>query len=359
MAPRPFTFAALALLAAACSDYNINPTDKGEDDGEDVTDEQPDDDIPGDVNTGETGMLEGRICDPSGGGWVVGAAVWISLDYNGDGVEDDRIDGETDADGHFLLSGVPMGTHTVYVEKGSFTTTFQVTLEDPGTTTLAEEECLDATEVTIAVVTGQYDSIQHILDELGLEYDLYNGLNAQYLNLLNDPALMAEYDIIFFNCGMSDSWQTNKGDIASNVKNYVLEGGSIYSSDWAYFVFESAFPDALDYYGDDNVSGSAYMGNVTHIQADVLDPNIQAIVGGSTADLTYDLGSWVVPTSAKDTVDVLVKGDAPLVWGSAQKDAPLAVRFHKGGTALYTTFHNESQITVDMKDILQEIILSL
>ena len=357
--PSLLALAGASCLALGCSDYNINPTEKDEPDGEEAEDDTPEDDVPEDTNPGETGILQGRICDPSGDGWVVGAEVWISLDYNGDGVEDDRITGTTDADGYFTLSGVPMGAHTVYVEKGSFTASFEVVLDEPGTTTLAEEECLDASEVEIAVISGQYDSIQHILDEMGFEYDLYNGLSNQYMDLLTDPALMAEYDIIFFNCGMSDSWQTKKGEIASNVNDYVLNGGSIYSSDWAYYIFEASFPDAVDYYGDDNYAGSAYMGNMGEIQAEVLDANIQAIVGGTTARLNYDLGSWVVPTSAKSTVDVLVRGDAPLIWGSDQANAPLAVRFEKGGTALYTTFHNEAQITVDMLAILQEVILSL
>ncbi len=360
MVRRTLSFAALALLTAACSDYNIHSSDKDEEDGVEA-----EDDLPGDtgsyedVTPGETGIVQGRICDPSGEGWVVGADVWIALDYNGDGVEDDRTTAVTDADGNFTLSGVPLGTHTILVEKGSFTATFEVTVSTAGTVTLAEEECLDPTEVSIAVVTGQYDHIQSILDEMGLEYDTYNGLGSQYLTLLTDPDLMAEYDIIFFNCGMSDSWQTQKGAIASNVNSYVLEGGSIYSSDWAYYLFEASFPDAVDYYGDDTIPGSAYVGEMTELNAEVLDANIQSIVGGSTANLNYDLGSWVVPTSAKSTVDVLVRGDAPVYWGSDQANAPLAVRFEKGGTALYTTFHNESQITVDMLAILQEIILSL
>jgi len=362
MAIRPLSVLLLSIsaLGLGCSDYEFNSTEKGEEMGEALEGDDPldtgdyTDEVPGD-----TASVTGRVCDPSGAGWVVGATVWAEVDYDGDGTVDDTVSTETDADGYFTLTGLPLGTHTIYIEKGSFQTSFEVVLNEGGNTELAEEECLDATDVEIAVVTGTYDSIQVILDDLGLEYTLYNGTSSAYLELLTDPDLMAEYDIIFFNCGMSDSWTTKKGEIGSNVKNYVEDGGSIYSSDWAYFLFEVSFPNALDYYGEDTTQGSAYVGNMGELTADVLDPNIMAIVGGSTAELNYDLGSWVVPESAGTNVEVLVEGTAPIIWGSPVSGAPLAARFEKNGTALYTTFHNERQITVDMSAILSEIILSL
>ena len=64
----------------------------------------------------------------------------------------------------------------------------------------------------------------------------------------------------------------------------------------------------------------------------------------------------------RQVVEVLVQGDAPINWwygGGEVSSAPLAVRFDKGGTALYTTFHNETQATIDMEKLLEEIILSL
>ena len=65
------------------------------------------------------GILTGRICDPSGG-WVVGATVYISLDYDGDGIEDRRLETTTDSEGYFTLDGLTVGLQTVYIEKGSF-----------------------------------------------------------------------------------------------------------------------------------------------------------------------------------------------------------------------------------------------
>ena len=35
------------------------------------------------------------------------------------------------------------------------------------------------------------------------------------------------------------------------------------------------------------------------------------------------------------------------------QNVPLAVRFSPGGTVIYTTFHNETQITIDMEAVLK------
>ena len=54
--------------------------------------------------------------------------------------------------------------------------------------------------------------------------------------------------------------------------------------------------------------------------------------------------------------------DAPgdPTWGSgSSQDVPLAVQIDDGGRVIYTTFHNEQQITVDMEALLMEIILKL
>ncbi len=362
---RSALLASLALLAA-CSDYDLSrlngkslPAEDtaGLPDGDTGASHPPDE---------ETGSVKGRVCDLTGEGYVVGAEAWIAIDDDGDGAEDRRISDTTDADGYFLLEGVPLGDHVIHVEKGSFSTEIPVSLTDPGLLELTDEECLSPDDVTVAVITGYYDSIETILRDLGVDYDAIDGKTSRdYIDFLTDLDRMKEYDIIFFNCGISDGWITSgsKGEIGSNIKDYVEGGGSIYTSDWAHYFFEVAFPDAIDYYGDDDRVDDARIGQSGRLTADVLDANMKAILGSDTADLNYDLDAWVIPVSAKSTVDVLIQGDAPINWwygGGTVTDAPLAVRFDKGsGTALYTTFHNESQNTIDMDALLEEIILSL
>ena len=319
-----------------------------------------------------SGSISGRLCDPSGEGWVVGATVYVSIDYNGDGIEDQRIQTTTDADGYFVLEGVPTGIHTVYAEKGSFSVAMEIDFPG-GNYEFEEEYCLDPTSVNIAVVGGDYDHIEQILSDLDLDYDMFGP--ATYRDLLYDSQRLADYDIVFFNCGMPFSWLESRTLVANNLANFVADGGSVYSSDWAHLVVEAAWPDKIDFYGDDDqfndptmsldLADSAYVGRATNTNGEVLDQTMIMALGSTSADIIYDLDAWVVPLSVGGGASVMIQGSAP-TWdittgnpATTYDNVPLAVRFDTGGTVIYTTFHNELQITMDMEIALKEIILSL
>ncbi len=148
----------LLAMASACTEYKLEGrTDAAGTDSGDARDPYGDDpDDPDDpVDPGETASVSGRVCDPSGGEWIVGAYVWVAVDDDGDGEEDWRAEDSTDADGRFMLEGLPPGDHQVRVEKGSFSSSYDVTL-DVGLYEIPEDECaLDPP--TIAVISGDYD----------------------------------------------------------------------------------------------------------------------------------------------------------------------------------------------------------
>lgn len=347
----------IALLIA-CSDYKVHAIDDGNN-GADAPGSSSDDPSPeNDADPGlESGDVSGQICDPSGDGWVVGAYVYVAVDDDGDGQEDWRAEDLTDGDGYFLLSGLPTGGHTIVVEKGSFSTTIDIALGAEGLQ-LATEECLDPNSVSVAVVSGEYDAIEELIASMELDYDLYNGLQGQgYLGLLTDLDTLMEYDIVFLNCGINERWMQQEAAVVDALQRYVAAGGSVYASDWSYRFVELTFPGQIDFYGDDNRSGAAYVGNMGSINATVLDPDMKSVLGSSTADLNYDLDSWAVITAS--SAEVLIRGDVQ-AWGAGpQQDVPLAVQIDDGGRVIYTTFHNEQQITVDMESLLMEIILKL
>jgi hypothetical protein len=357
----------LIALTACSSDNSLHKLEDAEGaydtaifDGDDTGSSGNDTSVPDGYDAG----VKGRICDPSGGSWVVGALVWVAVDENGDGVSDYRRETLTDAEGRFTLTGLPAGKHRVHVEKGSFTHEFDVTLNG-GMYELTDPECIPPDDVKIAVVTGSYDSIEKVLDRMGFEYDLYNGEydwsgESEGIKLLKNPSQLANYDIVFLNCGMDDSWTWQDGPtIGQNLKQYVVAGGSVYASDWAYYAFEVSFPDALTFYGNDNAAGSAYVGNEGNVTANVLDSNFQIVLGKNTAQINYDLGAWAVAENAKSGVEVLLEGNAALYTGGSVQNSPLAAYVQPKGRFVYTSFHNEPQTTGDMDKMLREIILSL
>ena len=315
------------------------------------------------------GVLTGRICGPNGDGWVSGASVFVSNDDDGDGVIDWTISTTTDGEGYFELVDLPSGTWTVHVTKGSWSTSFQVEVS-PGNNELPEDECLDPESVKVAVVTGYYDTIHVLLNEMGVEYDTYGEQN--YLTkLLLDPEKMAEYDIIFFNCGMPMNWLAKREEVALNLSTYVADGGSVYASDWAHNIVEASWPAAIDFRGYDSVFidpyvewDEPYVGVEGTVEGRVMDGAMKALVG-DTIDLDYDLGGWVVPQGIGQGAAPMVKGDARIYSVTTQspagkvEGAPLAVRIGAGGTVIYTTFHNEPQLNPAMREALKEIILSL
>jgi len=362
-----FIWLLLPLFLFGCSEYDLKGDGDagGSDSGLPSLDDDDGGGEAGDPGTFDGGIV-GRVCDP-GGGWVVGAYVYTTYDSTGDGVHDARAEDETDSEGAYELLGIaPDRDYIVYAIKGSFEATFEVTV-GAGITEIPVEECM-LEPPNIAVVSGEYDHIEDIISGMGLEYTLYNGQmgSTEYLNLLLNPDLMAEYDIIFFNCGMGTEWGSVEyyDAVRANLRSFVLNGGSIYNSDWAYYMVEATFADKIDFYGDDDYYAEAQVGTEGDVSADVLDPAMEIIIGSDLADINFDLGQWVVMDGVASDVEVLLAADVEIwTWAgySTLVNRPIAARFEVGeGQVLYTSFHNEhAATTLDMTDILEEIILSL
>ena len=331
------------------------------------------DDVDGSGTTGgenipenvETGDVQGRICAPDGETWVAGAVVYVDTEWG-------RLETITDIDGYFKLEGVPEGAQTVEVEKGSFTTTIEVMISANEVLELATSECVG--NVDIAVVTGQYDNIQSILNRLNIPFDEFSGYwnweeedvsaPTEHLELMRDPARMASFDIIFFNCGMEDTW-TLEPDIIQNLKDYVTNGGSIYASDQAYYVLEGTFPEAADFVGNDEEQWSANMGTMGHVQGEIVSGALKGVLGKDSADINYDLDAWASVEAAGEA-ETLISGTFQYMdmnsddFSMQTNTGPLAVRHTVGdGVVLFTTFHNEPQLTEDMDNLLKEFVLSL
>ena len=314
------------------------------------------------------GSISGRICDPSGEGWIVGALVSVSIDYNDDGINDIVIQDYTDGEGRYTLEGVTVGEHQISVQKGSYSTSFEVNFAG-GNYEMQEETCLDPTSVKVAVVLGDYDNVGGLLNDLEIPFDAYGQSN--YMDLLLSPAVLAEYDIIFFNCGMPMDWVASRGVVSSNLQDYVADGGSIYASDWAHGIVEATFPYAIDFHGNDEIlspdewgiesHNHPYVGSSQNVLAEVLDSTMAGAIGNTYASLYYDLDAWVLPQAAGPGSSIMLQGSVYSYTDRMRlvENAPLALQFSAGGSVIYTSFHNEHQMTQDMEKALKEIILSL
>ena len=109
------------------------------------------------------------------------------------------------------------------------------------------------------------------------------------------------------------------------------------------------------------------VGGEGSVAADVIDSTMAAIIGSVGADINFDLPMWVVMEGLGEDVSALLEAEITVAAGFGEMttltSAPIAARFEvseEGGRVIYTAFHNEhAATTLDMTDILEEIILSL
>lgn len=313
-----------------------------------------------------SGSVDGRVCAPDGTTWLSDATVFVE-DADGNRIAQDS----TDSEGRYTLVGVPPGAQVVHITKGSFSATVDVTVSDGQTAVVPEEQCsLIAPDVRIAVVTGDWDRVQDVLAGIGVDaanITTYDGTGAWSGELLEDFAVLSQYDIIFLNCGVNDSGfrvatETFVNTIArDNLRQFVTEGGSVYASDWAYAIVERAWSDSIEFAGADEAFGGSKIGRTaTAIPGSISDPQLAAAMGNADIELHYPLAAWVPMTSVAQGVTVYIRGDAPLNDNTTLTNVPHTVGFNAGaGRVIYTSFHQEPGISEAQERVLDFLMFEL
>ncbi|MEO0604584.1 MAG: hypothetical protein AAF211_24330, partial [Myxococcota bacterium] len=212
------------------------------------------------------------------------------------------------------------------------------------------------------------DAIQNLLADLGLQYTLIEIEDT--VEWLRDPGSLSDYDIVFFNCGMRTDWVMYP-EVVDHLRDYVLQGGSIYASDRSYQVIERVFPAAIDFLGDDSNPLDVARGQRGDYVARVVDRELQSVLGSDVADIRYDFDNWTIAEKADGGEALLEAQVEPAAPAPNEDSGPqrsvLAARARIGqGTVVFTSFHNQTQNTGlegpptgDMLRILEDIILSL
>jgi len=418
---------ALPLLAFACTDEGAGGgveigsalcADQKDNDGDGFIDCQDQDcwgeatcAEPGDVTAGSDGLADdtilppdtsdletiagdvgptGPACDPCGAGSLVGKAcapseaaaiAGATATVRGTGCDGQpfEVTARSAADGTYTIGSVPCGTHTVEIRSGSFARTFEVQVASGQTTNLAtgaNKGCFLKQAAKLAVLKGTWDEIQLLLLRLGLDYDLYTddgvGAEGEIVALLSDPELMATYDVIFANCGHTHGGMPkDHPEVMANVRDFVLGGGSLYMSDYAWTYGEWAFPDAVEFQRSDDVldmytprSPQLIPSGVT-VTERVLDGQLAGYLGRTTLPVTFDSGPQIAPEKAGTAfAHVIATFPANLGFGTdfITENVPLVlshVPANGAGRVIYTNFHNDVQATEDMLKLLTYLVFTL
>ncbi|MBC7807255.1 MAG: hypothetical protein H7145_14030 [Akkermansiaceae bacterium] len=270
-------------------------------------------------SSGLTGTVTGRVLAPDGRTAVSDALIYVPSDQTralslrtgaGRAAPEPAItETRTDANGNFALAGVPAGDTVVKILKGQWLIKTVVSVVAGGTATVPVAQTTlpvtGAGAARIAVVVGAFDRMEDVLAKLGLgevengrlkqgteRFDIYGGpdFNVPGLpqslgdtnSLVSDAAKLAQYDIVFFNCG-ADEGPLENAAVRQNLRNYVQNGGNLYVTDLAYDYIEQSIPEAIDFFGADGVpigtaeeSGTAEVGaSDVASNADVQDDNLR------------------------------------------------------------------------------------
>ncbi|MCX6647225.1 MAG: hypothetical protein NTY09_12840 [bacterium] len=342
----------------------------------------------GTTTPGTTGNLTGNVFAPNGTDPVSGALVYI-LDKGSTAVGDpptepyDAYD-YSEANGSFQLDNVPTGSQTLKIIKGAFTKTATINVLEGTNALPAAVTTLPSSGAGVekmAVVTGNYDSIQNVLAKLGLgdvdgagsliigteSFTLVDGdgslddaTYANFLDFMGDPANYQDYRTIFINCGNNyeDEFfgDTVKVD---NLKAWVAAGGRLYATDWSYDFVEQLWPEYIDFFGTDpgllttpeTIDAAQEGDSFDSTKATVLDADLLAWLKGIGVTNTDDtitiegwLSSWAAVDGYSSDVKSWMKALVDVAGSNSSRDITLT--FHpSNGTVFYSSYHTEGSLS--------------
>lgn len=313
-----------------------------------------------------------------------------------------------DQAGRFRLNGLAPGPTQITISSGNFVTRLTVNIiadvDVPASGGISNKVCLESDSAHLAVLTGDYDTIQSVLDELGFEYDLYCGDSSNHRparQMLSDWAALSAYNIVFINCSTGINLRATNPEtqiIIDNLRRFVREGGSIYVSDLSADFVSAIWPDTVRFAfqppaaveldpccvctacapdcetppaqpnrtcSDPSRSpvscqrrtGVIGRGVPDQIDAQIESPFLRNFLDQAEMTVVFNLGGWIeIEAVDLDTVEILVRADGQL------NNAPLMVLAQPdeaGGRVAYTSFHNHVQATDAMRLILSALILRL
>lgn len=354
--------------------------------------------------SGEQTIITGRVLAPNGIDPIPSARVYVPVqvtDFPGsvtceickDIVDNALVATTTNVDGTFTLGPIPteagqsagFGVQLVS-QKGRFRKVSNVTINAPcasneagaADTTLPGANSGQDTVPNIAVISGDYDQMECVLLNMGLESSavhMYNGLGdplfgggtpnaeGEFSDLLTDVNRMKEYNIVFINCsGNQFENLLAQSDVRANIENYVASGGRLYVTDWSYDYIEQiegfspmidfgptasdGLPEALDAaaIGDGDITTEALVHDnemAEWLRAVEAVTGEEIISDDNRVHIEHFLISWVMQLSVMMSDDITLWLSGQVSGGGTSDVLPLTTTFDHNdcGRVLYSSYH--------------------
>lgn len=326
------------------------------------------------VNQPDPGTIRGRVCAPNGRSWQPDAMAYTNI-YDETGLITEVRKVFSDRDGYWQLDGLPgEREYTIFVQFGQDVLQEEtVFLHDSEVLYLDEPACFDPTALDIALVSGDYDDVQRVLESMGFtSYTLIDGNDPEQIRaFVTDIESMRRFDLIFFNGGHLEKtifYDTNPANetpaiVKANLQAYVNEGGSVYATDWAYDVIEQTWPDPIDFMGDDKTPDAAQLGEYDVINAAVTDESLASFLGKNQIEVEYDLPVWPPINAVEAYTSIHLSGTVRYREGQSSytlASVPILVSFSQGrGRVGFSTFRIAANNNADTMLTLQHILAAL
>lgn len=341
---------------------------------------------PEDVAPGKCcyGSIKGIVCAPNQQVFVSLAIVSIDTeDCQGQPVHLQTI---SQVDGTYYFENVPCGMQPVHIEKGNFNHDFEVIIKENQLTDISGADmkmCFAAGGASIGIFWGQWDQMNEIVDRLGFYYDWFyyedelysenpDWEEVQGVQILRDLDALLEYNIVILNCGSAyKKWLKEFPEIVDNLHQWVLLGGSLYMSDLAWVVGEKAFPDAIDFWGEDDLEDAQVIEPHSTFDAALIDAKLAEYVGAMNVKVYYDSGPLISVSAAGVGTTVHAIGhikqctsflDSCITDVKIDEDQPVLLSYEPGpgaGRVVYSGFHVEEQESQELYDKVLYYVLFL
>lgn len=229
----------------------------------------------------------GKVTSPSGTS-IPNTYVY----YDNNGVIYDTY---TNQSGAFEIN-VPAGNGKLNIQTGNgklFNSSMDINVIEGETLDLRNTNFVLNSSSNLAFVTGVFDEIQTIINNLGyptIELTL-DDISNNNLNNIN---------ALFLNCG-TDSSIILTDAFYNNLNNFVINGNSLYASDWALRLLvgdDNSVQDCTTertggFIADEVVCGIRSGTAETLTNNTILNNDLISFIGTDTIDIEYDLLSWM------------------------------------------------------------------
>lgn len=227
----------------------------------------------------------------------------------------------------------------------------------------------------VAVTIGDFDNATAPFARRGVSHQRYEGVISKAMweddqeaaertveTLLGDPGELRRYDAVVLASGTrgmgrteyngtgTDDLLVSDQAIVDNLKDYVDGGGVLVATDWTYDMVEAAWPDFLEFVGDDGVLDAAQTGAAGTVASDVVEPLLEASTELDKLVLEYNFSRHVVIESAGYGARVWLTGDVaytdPDRGSQTLRDSPLMVTWDPptgDGRVVMMTFNIDAQ----------------